>query len=168
MSQNLTEKNLLQFALAILFMKNRENSQKIFLTFLTCLVFSLFAAGCSDDQGKAPAAAVKKTVHNPFDHSHDVKVTDVEKHKFEHDFAQQCVQRELEKSTNKAADEQRWKEPCMCIATYLMKGLSAAEAKKFINEHKSTQSLVIKYENAAFHCLQAKAEPKSPKLFGRQ
>ena len=48
------------------------------------------------------------------------------------DFAQQCVLRELEKSTNKAVDEKRWKEPCMCIATYLMKDLSAAEAEKLI------------------------------------
>lgn len=148
-------------------MKNRRNPKKIFSTFITCLIFTLFVAGCSDDEEKKSTAA-KKTVHNPFDHSHDVKVTDVEKHKFEHDFAQQCVQRELEKSTNKATDEARWKEACMCIATYLMKGLSAAEAEKFISEHKSTQSLVIKYEGAAFHCLQAKAEPKGPKLFGRQ
>ncbi|MGR8979179.1 MAG: hypothetical protein ACU84H_03685 [Gammaproteobacteria bacterium] len=147
-------------------MKNQFNPKRIFLTFITCVIFTAFAAGCSDDQDRKTPVA-KKTPHNPFDHSHDVKVTDVEKHKFEHDFAQQCVQRELEKSTNKALDEKRWKEPCLCIATYLMNDLSAAEAEKFISEHKSTQSLVIKYESAAFHCLQAKAQPKGPKLFER-
>jgi PBP1b-binding outer membrane lipoprotein LpoB len=148
-------------------MKNQHNRKRIILTIITCLIFALFAAGCSDDQEKK-TAVTKKNAHDPFDHTHDVEVTDVEKHKFEHDFAQQCVQRELEKSTNKAFDEDRWKKPCMCIATYLMKDLSAAEAEKFINEHKSTQSLVIKFESAAFHCLQAQAQPAGPKLFGKQ
>lgn len=146
-------------------MKNKPNNKTIILSCLITVMAVMFTAGCSDQQ--ETKQATNKTVHDPFDHSHDVKVTDVEKHKFEHDFAQQCVRRELEKSTNKAEDEKRWQKPCMCIATYLMKGLSAAEAEKFINEHKSTQSLVIKYENAAFHCLQAKAQPQGPKLFGR-
>ncbi len=77
------------------------------------------------------------------------------------------MQRELRNSTDKAADEARWQEPCMCIATYLMKDLTADEAGKFITEHKNTQSLVIKFENAAYHCLQAKAQPQGPKLFGK-
>ncbi|MGR9086840.1 MAG: hypothetical protein ACU841_07180 [Gammaproteobacteria bacterium] len=140
------------------------------LASLTGIVFALAITGCSDEQKSTTRqnTVIAKPEHNPFDHTHDVKVTDVQKHKFEHDFAQQCVQRELEKSVNKAEDEARWKEPCMCIATYLMKDLTAEEAGKFIHEHKNTQSLVIKYESAAYHCLQAKTQAKSPKLFGRQ
>lgn len=146
-----------------------SNKNNLVLAIITSAAFALTLAGCSDDQEpkKEPKATMTKPEHNPFDHTHDVEVTDVQKHKFEHDFAQQCVQRELEHSVNKAEDEARWKEPCMCIATYLMKDLTAEEAGKFIHEHKNTQSLVIKFESAAYHCLQAKAQPKGPKLFGR-
>lgn len=146
-------------------MKTLPNNKTLFLAIFIGIVISLTVSGCSDDEGKKTTAA--KVEHNPLDHSHDIEVTDVQKHKFEHDFAQQCVQRELEHSPDKAADEDRWREPCICIATYLMKDLTADEAEKFIGEHKDTQSLVIKFESAAFHCLQAKAQPKGPKLFGK-
>ena len=150
-------------------MKTNYDKKNLVFTVVAGLLFALILSGCSDDQKpqKTEAAASAKKEHNPFDHSHDVPVTDVQKHKFEHDFAQQCIQRELEKSNNKADDEARWQKPCMCIAQYLMKGLTADEAEKFLTEHKNTQSLVIKYESAAYHCLQAKSEPKSPNLFGR-
>lgn len=148
-------------------MKIRLVNKTLFLALFSGLVIALSVIGCSDDKGKQTTTATAKVEHNPFDHSHDVEVTDVEKHKFEHDFAQQCVQRELEHSVNKAEDEARWREPCMCIATYLMEDLTTEEAEKFLNEHKDTQSLVIKFENAAYHCLQAKAQPKGPKLFGK-
>lgn len=133
------------------------------------LVIALTVTACSDEPTpqKNQSTAKIKTEHNPFDHSHDIEVTDVQKHKFEHDFAEQCVRRELEHSTNKAEDEERWRKPCLCIATYLMKDLTADEAGKFIDEHKNTQSLVIKYENAAFHCLQEKTQAIGPKLFGK-
>ena len=144
------------------------------LSAVACLVFAFALIGCSDDEdkqlnrGEAENIQHKAEGHNPFDHSHDVPVTDVQKHKFEHDFAAQCVERELKNSPNNEADKARWEKPCMCIATYMMKNLTADEAEKFIEEHKNTQSLVIKYENAAFHCLQAKQQAKSPQLFGRQ
>lgn len=150
-------------------MKFPPHNKNFFLAVFTGIVISLAVAGCSDDEGKKTAApAAAKAEHNPFDHSHDIEVTDVQKHKFEHDFAQQCLQRELGHSTDKAMDEERWRKPCMCIATYLMKDLTAEEAEKFLGEQKNTQSLVIKFESAAYHCLQAKAQPKGPKLFGKQ
>lgn len=125
----------------------------------TSLIIALSVAGCSDDEQKVVAAA---PVHNPFDHSHDTPVTDVQKHKFEHDFADQCVNRELKNSTNKEFDKVRYATPCMCIAKFLMKDLTADEAQLFIGEHKNAQSLVIKYEAAAYHCLQQNALPKGP------
>jgi hypothetical protein len=140
------------------------------LKFLLAIVVSAALAtamlGCSSDKSEKSSKS-SKTVNNPFDHSHDVAVTDMEKHQFEHDFADQCVHRELANSTDKTADEKRWSEPCMCIATYLMKDLTAAEAEMFLKENKSTQSLVIKFQSAAYHCLQAKPLPKGPKLFGK-
>ncbi len=146
-------------------MKTIMVSKKFFITVLSSAVLALSVSACSDDDDKATAA---KLEHNPFDHSHDVVVTDVQKHTFEHEFAEQCVQRELKHSVNKDVDRERYTEPCLCIATFLMKDLTADEAKKFMIEHKNTQSLVIKYENAAYHCLQEKAQVKEPQIFGRQ
>ena len=135
--------------------------KNFFFAALTGLLIALSVAGCSDDEQKT-AATPAKTVFNPFDHSHDVEVTDIQKHKFEHDFADQCVDRELKNSTNKEFDKMRYATPCMCIAKFLMKDLTADEAKLFIGEHKNAQSLVIKYEAAAYHCLQQNAHPQGP------
>lgn len=136
-------------------------TKNFFFAALTSAVIALSVSGCSDDKEKT-ASAPAKTVFNPFDHSHDTPVTDIQKHKFEHDFADQCVQRELKNSTNKEFDKNRYTTPCLCIAKFLMKDLTADEAKLFIGEHKNAQSLVIKYENAAYHCLQQNALPKGP------
>lgn len=142
-------------------------TRKIIFAAVTAVVFAASLSGCSDDKPKSKIVA-KKAVHNPFDHSHDGTVTDLEKHKFEHDFAEQCVDRELKNSVNKEYDRKRFSKSCMCIATYMMKDLTAVEAEKFLKEHKNTQSLRIRFENAAYHCLQEKNQPKSPKLFGKR
>ena len=142
-------------------MKTLIFTKNSFFAALTGVVIALSVVSCSDD--KQPAAEKPTAaVHNPFDHSHDTPVTDVQKHKFEHDFASQCVERELKNSDNKEADKDRYTTPCMCIAKFLMKGLTADEAEMFVGEHKNTQSLVIKYESAAYHCLQQNAHPKGP------
>ena len=135
---------------------------------LVALVIALSVTGCSDDDQKPEAkSTAANAVHNPFDHSHDTPVTDIQKHKFEHEFASQCVQRELKHTDNTQTDKDRYSTPCMCIAKFLMKDLTAEEAEKFIGEHKNAQSLVIKYENAAYHCLQQNVLPKGPN-FSRQ
>jgi PBP1b-binding outer membrane lipoprotein LpoB len=140
-------------------MKTFNFTNKSCFVVLISLMMALSMAGCSNDNEKATNA---KVVNNPFDHSHDVKVTDLQKHKFEHAFAEQCVQRELKGSDNKQVDKDRYSTPCMCIAKFLMKNLTAEEAEKFTDEHKNAQSLVIKYENAAYHCLQQDTHPKGP------
>jgi len=140
--------------------------KNLFFAAMVGTLLALSVAGCSDDKEEQKPAST--AAHNPFDHSHDEVVTDIQKHTFEHQFADQCVARELKTSVNKEYDKKRLGDACMCIAQYLMKDLTADEAKKFITEHKSTQSLVIKYESAAYHCLQEKAQPKEPKLFGRK
>ena len=70
------------------------------------IITALFVVGCSDDEEKKLPA---KTIFNPFDHTHDVPVTDVQKHKFEHDFAEQCVARELKNSVNIEEDKENKK-----------------------------------------------------------
>lgn len=142
---------------------NNNNKLKITTIFLSCyLVFGLSA--CSDDKPKQQA----KKPHNPWDHTHDAVVTDIQKHVFEHDFAKECVEREVKQSINKENDRKRFAKPCMCIATFMMKDLTAIEAEKFLKEKKTTQSLRIRFENAAFQCLQNQQKPKSPKVFDRR
>lgn len=144
------------------------------LTLVASLSMALLLTGCSDDKAvetKASAQAPakeQKAVHNPFDHSHDEVVTDVVKHQFEHEFADECVARETAKSVNPDVDKKRYADDCMCIAKYLMKDLSADEAKKFLKEHQNAQSLRIKFDAAAYFCLQAKQQPKSPQIFNRR
>jgi len=142
---------------------NNKNRLRL-KTILVSVSLALFLNACSDDE---PVQQVKKA-HNPWDHPHEAVVTDIQKHVFEHDFAEQCVEREVSQSINKDNDRERFAKPCMCIATFMMKDLTAVEAEKFLKENKSTQSLRIRFENAAFHCLQEKQQPKSPQLFNRR
>lgn len=127
-------------------------------------------AACSDDKPKAPAAtapvttqeAIKKNHNpNPWDHSGEVPVTDDQKHQFEQQFADQCVKRETEHA-NQGADPAPFNKPCNCIAQFMAKTLTPQEAEKFLDEHENPHSLEIKYENAAYHCLQQKTSPRAP------
>ncbi len=132
-------------------------------SFVLALSFALILSACSDDESKQQVTKA----HNPFDHSHDAIVTDIQKHVFEHDFAEQCVAREVSQSANKEYDKERYAKPCMCIAQFMLKDLTAIEAEKFIKENKSTQSLRIRFENAAYHCLQEKQQPKPLQIFNK-
>jgi hypothetical protein len=135
------------------------------------LAFSLTA--CSDDEKPQEDQATveqqaPKASAPTFDHPHGPEVTDMQKHQFEHDFAAQCVDRELNNSANKIEDAERLTKSCECIAAYMMKDLTVQEAEKFIGEKEHPQSLRIKFEAAAYECLQDDAKIAGPKLFGRQ
>ena len=143
-------------------MKTNKFTKKILFAALTSVVIALSVTGCSDDEKKTVPVKVS---HNPFDHTHDVPVTDVEKHKFEHDFAAQCVERELKNSVNKDEDKERFSKSCLCVATYMMKDLTAQEAEKFLKEHENPRSLQIKYDSAVYHCTQQKTVDKGFKSF---
>ncbi len=136
---------------------------KTFFAFTASLLMVFSLASCSDDD--TAVEANRSTRAHQFDHTHGREVTDLEKHRFEHQFADQCVEREIRNSRNKELDRQRFSKPCLCIATFMMKDLTAKEAEKFLKEHKNTQSLRIRYENAAYHCLQEKAQAKAPVIF---
>ena len=123
----------------------------------------LLMSGCSDE--KSSNDTVQKT---PISHTLlDSKVTASDKQKFEHDFENQCVNRELKNSTNPDNDKARVSKACSCIATFMMKDLTAVEAEKFLQEHENAQSLTIKYENAAYHCLQQKTPSTPAHLFSK-
>lgn len=122
---------------------------------ISCILLSLFLVACSDDE---------KAVVKLYDHNHSGN-TNMGKHRFEHNFAEQCIAREIENSINKNNDRERFAEPCLCIANYLLQDLSETDAEKFINENKHTRSLQIKYDSAAYYCLQEKQPPQAPKIF---
>lgn len=147
-------------------MKLKNYYKKLFY-FIFCLGLLGGLVSCSDKAEDKQAEKSQAVIFNPFDHTHDEVVTDVVKHKFEHVFASDCVAREVKLATDKEDARTRFEQPCMCIAQFLMKDLTAQEAERFLNEHKNAQSLRIKYDNAAYHCLQQKELPKGPKLFGK-
>ncbi|CAG7856236.1 hypothetical protein MCAMS1_00646 [biofilm metagenome] len=159
-------------------MKKSGLEKNIFSIALIGFIFAVNLSSCSDEEkpkdavnsaAQATPQSANMTTDNPstFDHPHGPEVTDLEKHKFEHDFAAQCVAREMKSSTNQENDAERIGKSCECIATYMMKDLTAQEAEKFINEHEHPQSLRIKFEAAAYECLQEKTQPAGPKLFGK-
>jgi hypothetical protein len=122
--------------------------------------------GCSDEKAPVTNKVAQKT---PISHTLiGAKVSDDDKQKFEKTFENQCVQRELKNSANPDNDKSRVSKACECISTFMMKDLTAIEAEKFLTEHENAQSLTIKYENAAYHCLQQKAPPQAAHLFGKQ
>jgi hypothetical protein len=137
-------------------MKTNNNNLNVFATAALSIFLLFSVSSCSDDDEN------QQTV---FSHEHSDEVTDLEKHKFEHRFADQCVTREIKNSANKDYDAQRFNQSCMCIARFMLKDLTAVEAEKFLEEKKSTRSMEIRYENAAYHCLQKKVQPKSPQIF---
>ena len=145
-------------------MKMPIKTKRFISTFVSSIVLSVALTACSDDEPKK--IVTSKSTHNVFDHSHGAEVSDLKKHKFEHDFAKQCVEREVRLSPNKSQDKKKYSKACLCIATRMMKDLTAVEAEKFLVEKKTTQSLKMGFDEAAYFCLQSKAQ--SPKLFGKR
>lgn len=131
--------------------------KNLLFALLTSLVISVVVVGCSDDK-PTKSSKTEKPAFDPFDHSKDEKISSSEKEQFEKAFAEQCVKREMAAAPN--SDKEKFDRPCTCVATYLMKDLTAKEAEKFVTEHENPVSLTFKFENAAYHCLQEKAPQK--------
>lgn len=132
------------------------------LAFIASIALSSLSA-CSDskEERQESAPAKESAAQQPsFDHEHGKEVSDLVKHKFEHDFAEQCVEREVKLDSNQDQYRDKLAKSCMCIAQHLMQNLTAKEAELFLEEHKNTQSLRIRYESAAYKCLQQHAQEK--------
>lgn len=141
--------------------------KKRFVTGLSVLCVLLISA-CSDDKTSANKMQTNGVENTPISHTLlGSKVSASDKQKFEQAFAEQCVERETKNSVNPDNDKARMIKACECIAVFMMKDLTAIEAEKFLTEHQSSQSLTIKYENAAYHCLQQKTQPPAAHLFSK-
>ena len=137
-----------------------------------CVVLSvasiLLIVGCTDEKTSANKTQTASAEKTPISHTLlNSAVTSSDKQKFEKTFENQCVERELKNSANPENDKAWVGKACECIATFMMKDLTAIEAEKFLIEHENAQSLTIKYENAAYHCLQQKTPLTAPHLFGK-
>ena len=109
---------------------------------LSYLLLSMVLISCSEEDN------ANKII---YDHPH-AETTDMEKHLFEHEFAQQCIAKETANLVNKEAGRERFAEPCLCIAIYLFKDLAAKESYTLLNDKQHAQSLRNKFEEAANHC----------------
>lgn len=148
------------------------------LTPVCALLFglALINTGCSDDQSApAPKSTAISTSNNP--QAHHPKEDNIQapgeasnsvKHQFAEAFAEACVKRELKNSNNPDMEEKRFKENCACIAEHISDDLAEVDAEKYLEDHEDSQTLSIKFDTAAFFCLQNKPQPKGPHLFGRQ
>lgn len=139
--------------------------------------FAFISTGCSDDKSSTEPVktGMVSTSNNPT--AHHPKEDNVQspgeaskklKQQFAEAFAQACVTRELKNSNNPDVEEKRFQENCACIAEHIADDLAEVDAEKYLEDHEDTQALGIKFDTAAFFCLQNKPQPKGPHLFGRQ
>lgn len=129
-------------------------------------------SACSDDKpgaAKSESAATAQVKPAKKENTVDYgEASDTVKNKFIKTFSQNCVARELKNATNKDVDEKRYQQSCDCIAGHIADDLAEVDAEKYLEDHEDTQTLGIKFDAAAFFCLQNKPQPKGPHLFGRQ
>ena len=145
---------------------------KDFGALLLIPALAILAVGCSDDKAEAPKTNVvssAKTKAVKTDNAVDYgEASDSVKNKFIKAFSQNCVARELKNSANPDNDQKRFEQSCACIAEHIAEDLAEVDAEKYLDDHEDTQTLGIKFDSAAFFCLQNKPQPKGPHLFGRQ
>jgi hypothetical protein len=154
---------------------NITTPQKILIA-LAGAVIAVSLLGCSDEEKpkqteaaaqQATSESGEKIISKDSPHDSTPEAEESQKQKFEHEFASQCVDRELNNASNKIEDASKITKSCECISAYIMKDLTDEEAEKFLKEHEHPQSLRIKFEAAAYECLQEKAQPAGPKMFGK-
>lgn len=92
------------------------------------------------------------TEHNKFDHYHD-KAIDMEKHLFEHVFAEQCVAQKMMVVIDHKINSKKVEERCLCIASYLFKDMAVKESYRFLHDKRHALTLRNKYEAATKQCL---------------
>ncbi|MGD0960283.1 MAG: hypothetical protein ABSB19_10790 [Methylomonas sp.] len=145
-----------------------NNTKKCFFL-LIISVLALFISACSDDKTANNASEKPANAkHVKVNHVDPGEASTSVKEQFTAKFAQNCVKRELKNSVNKDVDEKRFTDSCTCIAKKIAEDLADVDAEKYLQEHEDTQTLEIKFDHAAYFCLQNKPQPKGPHLFGKE
>ena len=148
------------------------NSRQKILGLAIISTLTLLISACSDDKTQsnsaektAPAAKQPKNHHV---NASQGEAPESVKQKFINEFSKKCVARELKNSNNPDVEKKRFEDSCGCIADHIAADLADVDAEKYLLAHEDTQSLDIKFDQAAYFCLQAKGLPKGPHLFGKE
>ena len=89
------------------------------------------------------------------------QTTESKKVQFEQMFAEQCIKKEIGNSVNPDVDRLRLSKPCSCIAKRIGGELSERERERFLLKQKITRSLAMRFDKAAYFCVQSVTRPKS-------
>jgi len=133
---------------------------------------AILVSACSDNKAQSSGAEKTAPTSKPGTNHHVAagkgEANDSVKQKFVNEFSNKCVTRELKNSNNPDFDKKRFEDSCGCIAKHIADDLADVDAEKYLLAHEDTQSLDIKFDQAAYFCLQAKGLPKGPHLFGKE
>lgn len=130
-----------------LYLSAMNTLSKIFqsIAFTSLFLFlSIILISCSDENTEKQ--------QSKYDHSH-AESTDMKKHLFEHIFAEQCMASESANLADKDTAKKDFAKPCMCVAVYMFKDLSAQDSYSLLNDKKQAQVLRSRYQQAAEKCL---------------
>jgi len=87
----------------------------------------------------------------------------VEKGKFKKEFTKDCITREVAVAGDKV-DLGYVEKTCACIANYMDNHLTDQEADEFLKEDNHVRSFQIRYDAAAFECVQESQKEVEPKI----
>lgn len=147
------------------------------------LVAIVFLSACSDEKSSEVVtknAVVKTEIVGNSKNMADSKVDDrqhykemskpadkanwVEKGKFNKEFSKDCIARELNSAGEAKVDKAYIEKTCNCIADYMDDHLTDQEADEFLKEDSHMRALQIRYDTAAYHCIQGADKVAEPKI----
>jgi len=172
-------------------MSNFPRKSNLFLSVLP-LVAVILLSGCSDDKTNnsketssnktvvTKKANIDKTIvgnnknmttnilgdkQNYKEMSQPIdKASWVEKGKFKKEFTKECIAREVANAGNKKADINYIEKTCNCIADYMDNKLTDQEADEYLKEGNNVRAFQIRYDAAAYECVQESQKVAEPKI----
>ncbi len=161
-------------------MGNFTGKENRFLVVLS-LAAVIFLVSCSDDKQETPQTVkVEKSIvgngknmtANKLDDKQYYKEMSkpvdkaswVEKGKFKKEFTKDCINRELQSAGKNKVDRGYIEKTCACIADYMDEHLTDQEAEEFLGEDNHMRALQIRYDTAAYQCIQGAKKTAEPKI----
>ncbi len=161
-------------------MGNSTGKTNLFLVVLSMVVV-VFLSSCSDEkavstkQAEVASSIVgnsKNMTANKLDDKQHYKEMSqpidkaswVEKGKFKKEFSKDCINRELQSAGKNKVDRNFIEKTCHCIADYMDEHLTDQEAEEFLGEDNHMRALQIRYDTAAYQCIQGAKKTVEPKI----
>lgn len=88
----------------------------------------------------------------------------VEKGKFKKEFTKDCIAREVAIEGENKTDMSYIEKTCACIADHMDNKLTDQEADEFLKEDNHVRAFQIKYDAAAYECVQESQKVAEPKI----